>query len=60
MYQESEDASRAEHWQLVFQLMEDSDLQEHFSLYGGYYVVAPHDATGRWNLDRVQLLYQCT
>jgi hypothetical protein len=51
-YQRAEDEARAEHWQLVLQLLDD--------LGGGFYFVAPHDAAGRWDLDRMQLQYQCT
>lgn len=46
--------AEARHWHLLFEV--ESFLGED----GAIYLVAPLDAAGRYDLDRVQLVYQCT
>jgi hypothetical protein len=46
----AEERALADGWQLVAQFRDG----------GTFYLLAPLDAAGRWNLDRLQLLYQCS
>lgn len=54
------DQARAEGWQVVFNLCDDKRVVEAFASFGGFFLLAPADAAGRWDLDRLQLQYQCT
>jgi hypothetical protein len=57
-YDHVEEQARAEGWQLVFNLLDDHRVPERFAWDGGFYLLAPSDAAGRWDLARLQLVCQ--
>jgi hypothetical protein len=49
VYARASGQAYADGWQVVLNLIDD---------FGGFFFLAPPDADGRWDLDRLQLLYQ--
>jgi hypothetical protein len=60
LYDNAEEQAQAEDWQLVCMLSDAPRVPEEFASGGGFYFMAPPDATGRWDIDRLQMVYQCT
>lgn len=58
VYDQVEEQARADGWQLVFNLLDDHRVPERFAWDGGFYLLAPSDAAGRWDLARLQLIHQ--
>jgi Domain of unknown function (DUF1963) len=58
--QASEEEALAQGWQLVFMLGDPYGSDCTFASDGHFYLMAPLDGTGRWDLGRLQVIYQCT
>jgi hypothetical protein len=52
--------AQADGWELVLQLTDGSGVDTDYTQCGTFYLMAPRGPEGRWQIDRLQVVFQCT